>query len=218
VKTETKQTLIAIPLAALGTAIVVAAMAGCLALFGFALFGCVTVDGKKQVSPLVLRITEDVACAGTVVALKEDPGLRATFNDVRGWLDVLITRKTNYVGLSLEELPKGQLWFEPAVMLFYAWSGNPAEARKILVALKNGLDCGFPEPIAIDAAGDALAVAASKPDRVDIFKDKAGEWRWRRVASNGRIVSAWGEGSTRRWNAERSAKRVNPGLTIVIYQ
>jgi uncharacterized protein YegP (UPF0339 family) len=136
---------------------------------------------------------------------------------VRGWLGVLVGR-TNYTGLVLEELPAGRLWFDPAVMLFYAWSGNPAEARKILVALKNGLDCGFPEPTTLDVARASSPAVASKPDRVDIYKDKAGEWRWRRVASNGRIVSAWGEGSKWRWNCERSAKRVNPGLVITIYQ
>ena len=45
---------------------------------------------------------------------------------------------------------------------------------------------------------------ASKAPRVTIYKDHAGEWRWRLTAANGEIV-AQGEGHTTRYNAERAA-------------
>lgn len=43
---------------------------------------------------------------------------------------------------------------------------------------------------------------------IDIYKDKAGEWRWRLVAPNNRIVADSGEGYTRREDCERALKRV----------
>lgn len=40
--------------------------------------------------------------------------------------------------------------------------------------------------------------------RVSIYKDQAGEWRWRLIASNNEQV-AQGEGHTNRYDAERAA-------------
>lgn len=34
--------------------------------------------------------------------------------------------------------------------------------------------------------------------KLEIYEDKAGEWRWRLKASNGRIIATGGEGFTRR--------------------
>jgi uncharacterized protein YegP (UPF0339 family) len=50
-----------------------------------------------------------------------------------------------------------------------------------------------------------------------IFKDVAGEYRWRLVAGNGEIVAA-SEGYTSRFSAERSARRVKEiaGLAVVV--
>lgn len=45
-----------------------------------------------------------------------------------------------------------------------------------------------------------------------IYKDRSGEWRWRLVARNGRIVADSGEGYTRRRSAVRAANSVLRGL------
>lgn len=39
-----------------------------------------------------------------------------------------------------------------------------------------------------------------------IYQDAAGEWRWRLVAVNGKIVADSGEGYTRASDAERAAQ------------
>jgi len=41
-----------------------------------------------------------------------------------------------------------------------------------------------------------------------VFRDNAGEWRWRLVAANGRIVADSGEGYTRRRDVERAIRRI----------
>jgi uncharacterized protein YegP (UPF0339 family) len=44
-------------------------------------------------------------------------------------------------------------------------------------------------------------------DRVEVYRDDAGEWRWRKVAANGEIIATSGEGYTRKWSARRAARR-----------
>jgi uncharacterized protein YegP (UPF0339 family) len=54
-------------------------------------------------------------------------------------------------------------------------------------------------------------------DRIEIYKDKAGEFRWRRVARNGRIVADSGEGYVSATNAIRAVKsRYGNEITIDI--
>ena len=43
--------------------------------------------------------------------------------------------------------------------------------------------------------------------RFDIYVDGQGEWRWRLVAANGRIVGDSGEGYATSSNAQRAARR-----------
>lgn len=50
------------------------------------------------------------------------------------------------------------------------------------------------------------------PDRIDIYRDTAGWWRWRRIAPNGEPLSGPQESFTRRADAERAAERANPDL------
>lgn len=45
-------------------------------------------------------------------------------------------------------------------------------------------------------------------DIIDVYQDKAGQWRWRRKAPNHEIISS-GECHARRWNALRAAERAN---------
>lgn len=44
-------------------------------------------------------------------------------------------------------------------------------------------------------------------DKWDFYKDSKNEWRWRRVASNGRIVGASAEGYSSRTNCLENARR-----------
>lgn len=53
-------------------------------------------------------------------------------------------------------------------------------------------------------------------DIVEVYKDNGGEWRWRRVAKNGRTIGVSGEGYRTRWGANRAAKRSNDDVEIVI--
>jgi uncharacterized protein YegP (UPF0339 family) len=48
-------------------------------------------------------------------------------------------------------------------------------------------------------------------DRTVVYLDKAGEWRWRRVAPNGEIIASSGESFTRLSDAERAASRAFMG-------
>jgi len=48
---------------------------------------------------------------------------------------------------------------------------------------------------------------AGENDKWEFYKDKRGEDRWRRVASNGKIVGASTEGYSRKSYAERNAER-----------
>lgn len=52
----------------------------------------------------------------------------------------------------------------------------------------------------------------------EVFRDAAGEWRWRLVHRNGNIVATSGEGYTRRRNAEKGLRSVvanAPGAEVV---
>ncbi len=44
-------------------------------------------------------------------------------------------------------------------------------------------------------------------DKWEIYKDDRGDWRWRRVASNGRIVGASSEGYNNRADCVANARR-----------
>jgi uncharacterized protein YegP (UPF0339 family) len=44
--------------------------------------------------------------------------------------------------------------------------------------------------------------------RFDVYEDRAGQYRWRLVASNGRIVADSGEGYTNAANAREAAQRI----------
>lgn len=50
-------------------------------------------------------------------------------------------------------------------------------------------------------------------DRIEVFKDGGGSWRWRRVAPNNEIISS-GESHTRREDAVRAARRANEDQDI----
>ncbi len=43
--------------------------------------------------------------------------------------------------------------------------------------------------------------------RIEVYEDKAGEWRWRAVAGNGEVIADSSEGYVSRFNAERAADR-----------
>ena len=47
----------------------------------------------------------------------------------------------------------------------------------------------------------------SQNDKWEIYIDNAGEWRWRRTATNGNIVGASTEGYVNRSDCESNARR-----------
>lgn len=51
-------------------------------------------------------------------------------------------------------------------------------------------------------------------DKVEVFKDSAGEWRWRRVAQNGNIISTGGEGYVNKADCVAIAARLNPSIRL----
>lgn len=50
----------------------------------------------------------------------------------------------------------------------------------------------------------------------EVYKDTAGEWRWRMVASNGRIVADSGEGYGSKGNARRALENVQDDADAAI--
>ena len=52
---------------------------------------------------------------------------------------------------------------------------------------------------------------AGENDKFEVYQDKRGEWRWRRTASNGKIVGAASEGYKSRADAEANMKRGKNG-------
>ena len=51
-------------------------------------------------------------------------------------------------------------------------------------------------------------------DRLVMFRDATGEWRWRAVARNGEIVATSGEGYRNASHARAMAERILPGVEI----
>ena len=49
---------------------------------------------------------------------------------------------------------------------------------------------------------------------VQVYKDKGNEWRWRKVAANGRIVAESGEGYTRYVDALEAADKFADGEPV----
>jgi hypothetical protein len=47
----------------------------------------------------------------------------------------------------------------------------------------------------------------TRPDVTEVYLDKAGGWRWRRVAPNGEVIADSGEAYTREDNARAAARR-----------
>lgn len=46
-----------------------------------------------------------------------------------------------------------------------------------------------------------------KEDKWEFYKDSQGEWRWRRIASNGRIVGASSQGYANKTDCIANARR-----------
>lgn len=50
-----------------------------------------------------------------------------------------------------------------------------------------------------------------RPDRIEVYEDTRGEWRWRIVAANGEIIGDSAEGYVGRDHAVTMARRVAAG-------
>ena len=51
-------------------------------------------------------------------------------------------------------------------------------------------------------------------DRVVVYKDQAGEWRWKAIAENGKVVADSGEGYRNRIYAARVAGDLYPYASL----
>lgn len=51
-------------------------------------------------------------------------------------------------------------------------------------------------------------------EHVELYRDDAGEHRWRLVAANGEIIADSGEGYVNRDDCLEMAERINPGIEI----
>lgn len=51
-------------------------------------------------------------------------------------------------------------------------------------------------------------------EHVELYRDDAGEHRWRLVAANGEIIADSGEGYVNRGDCLEMAERINPGIEI----
>lgn len=49
-------------------------------------------------------------------------------------------------------------------------------------------------------------------DKLEHYKDRAGEWRWRRTAPNGKIVGAATEGYKNKADCQKNAQRNRKSL------
>lgn len=58
-------------------------------------------------------------------------------------------------------------------------------------------------------------MSTPKAPRIEIYEDRGGKFRYRRVARNGQITATPGEGYVSRSNARRAARKVFPALPIV---
>ncbi len=65
-----------------------------------------------------------------------------------------------------------------------------------------------------EALGQIRADMPTRSEQVVLYVDKAEEWRWRCVASNGRVVADSGEGYVRRIDALTEAQILFPGIEI----
>ena len=52
--------------------------------------------------------------------------------------------------------------------------------------------------------------------RFEVYRDKAGEYRWRLLSSNGRLTADSGEGYTRREDAHRAIAALLAGINDVV--
>jgi uncharacterized protein YegP (UPF0339 family) len=50
----------------------------------------------------------------------------------------------------------------------------------------------------------------SRADRIEVYQDDSGEWRWRLTAPNGETIADSSEGYVDRDHAETMAQRVAP--------
>ena len=113
--------------------------------------------------------------------------------------------------------------FEPPVNVETVTGWHLVDDQPCYVALDAD---GYPYPIAqsiFEASFVPVLEMSDEPQendtsrhRVEVYLDEGGvEYRWRRKAANGEIVSDSGEGYTDHGFAADIAERLNPGIEIV---
>lgn len=51
-------------------------------------------------------------------------------------------------------------------------------------------------------------------DRLKVFLDDSGAYRWHKIAANGKLIASSGESFSSAWNATRAAIRANPDAEL----
>ncbi len=51
---------------------------------------------------------------------------------------------------------------------------------------------------------------------VTVYRDRAGRWRWKAKAANGRVTGASEQGYRSRWYTKLKARRANPGADVEV--
>jgi uncharacterized protein YegP (UPF0339 family) len=54
--------------------------------------------------------------------------------------------------------------------------------------------------------------------RVEVYQDRSGEWRWRRLAANEKVVADSAESYTREADALEAARRENPEYLVEVVE
>lgn len=88
------------------------------------------------------------------------------------------------------------------------WDSGTLPDVMMVIALPNGR-------VGVWEAGEEILEAVVLgEDMLEIYKDGADAWRWRRVARNGEGVSASGESFSSKEHATRAAYRANPDIQV----
>lgn len=59
------------------------------------------------------------------------------------------------------------------------------------------------------------ATKKQRGERIEVYRDGGGGWRWRRRAGNNRTTASSGEAFRTRWGTRRAARKANPGVPVV---
>ena len=115
-------------------------------------------------------------------------------------------RNVAFASADEESAPVAEFESTPAADEEQAGSTPPEPASSVMPSDAFASTPGSTGP---DAEVDAAESATDgRRSRFEVYRDRAGEWRWRLVHWNGNIIADSGEGYASRYNATRAARGV----------